>query len=90
LEEVGMIPIRERSSSGTRNGERGRGEEEQRFLVGADEEEEEEGEREGEREGGMPGVMGNGDASGRAQHDDVSGGGLSAKAGIILVGFPLL
>ncbi|KIM76089.1 hypothetical protein PILCRDRAFT_826740 [Piloderma croceum F 1598] len=98
LEEVGSVPIRVRDSrswSGARNGE-----EEQRFLVGADEEEEEEeGEREGEREGGMPDVMGNvgvlsrldmhtsnlnGDASGRAQHDDVSGGGLSAKAGIIL------
>ena len=98
LEEVGLIPIRERdprSSSGTRNGE------ERRFLIGADEDEEkeEEEEREGEGEGEMPGVMGvlsgpdmhtsnlNGDTSGRAHHDDVSGGGLSAKAGIILVGF---
>ena len=105
-EEVGLIPMRERdsrSSPGTRNGEGG--EEEQRFLVGADEDEEEEGEREGEREGEMPGVMGNvgalsgldmhtsnlnGDTSGRAQHDNVSVGGLSAKAGIILVGSPLL
>ena len=97
LEEVGLIPIRERdprSSSGTRNGE------ERRFLIGADEDEEKEEEE--EREGEMPGVMGNvdvlsgpdmhtsnlnGDTSGRAHHDDVSGGGLSAKAGIILVGF---
>jgi len=107
LEEVGLIPIRERSSPGTPNGEGVRGEEERRFLVGADEDEEkeEEGEREGEREGEMPGVMDNvgvlsgldmhtsnlnGDTSGRAQHDDVSGGGLSAKAGIILVSFLLL
>jgi hypothetical protein len=102
LEEVGSIPIRVRDSMswpGARNGEVGSGEERQ-FLVGTDEEE---WEIAGEREGGMPGVMGDvgvlsradvhtsdGDASGRAQYDDISGGGLSAKTGIILVSFPLL
>ena len=75
-------------------------EEERPFLVGVDEEEEE------ERQGEMPSMMGNvgvplsrpdlhtsnfnEDASGRAQCDNVSGGGLSGKAGIILVGFSLL
>lgn len=85
------------SWSRARIGEVVSGEEERQFLVGADEEEE--GDR--ERDGGIPGVMSNvgvlsrvdtlnGDTIGRPQHDNVSGGGLSAKAGIILVGFPLL
>lgn len=85
-----------RGVSGAHNGEGVRGEEERQFLVGVDEEEE----GEAEAEGGNVGVQlsrldvhtsnSNGDASGRAQYDNVSGGGLSAKAGIILVGFPFL
>jgi hypothetical protein len=101
LEEVGSIPTRVRDS---RSWLGGRDEEERRFLVDADEDEGEEREGEGEMEEGMPGVMGNvgvqlsrldvhtsnlnGDGSGRAQHDDVSGSGLSTKAGIIFVCFP--
>jgi len=99
LEEVGWIPIRARDSG---NWECGMSEEERPFLVGVGVDEEEGEERQGE----MPNVMGNvgvplsrldlhtsnfnEDASGRAQCDDVSGGGLSGKAGIILVGFSLL